>query len=82
MQNPSSVSAVEFTTNVAGGTSSFMIVTTAVFGVPRVAPPVGALNVRLTVSSASNTVSPVTETLKVFEVKSPSAQFKSPDVAV
>ena len=78
--NPSSVSAVEFTTNVAGGTSSLMIVRTAVSGEPRVAPPVGALNVRFTVSSFSTNASGRIGTVKTLFV-SPGPNINTPACA-
>src|SRR5258707_9492231 len=52
-QNPSSVSAVVFTTSDAGGASSFRIVSVVGFGDVIVSVSVGFDNVMITVSSAS-----------------------------
>jgi hypothetical protein len=51
-----------------GGTSSSMIVSTAVFWAPTVPPPPGLVNVTMTVSSGSSTASFWTGTEMVFVV--------------
>src|SRR5262245_11837374 len=54
------------------------IVSTAVLVVPRVAPPVGALSVRFTVSLFSTAASSTIGTVKLFGVVSPAAQVSVP----
>ena len=58
-----------------------MIVSTAVSGVPSVAPPVGLLKVRFTVSSDSSSVSLTMGIAKVLLV-TPAPKVSVPDVAV
>ena len=56
-------------------------VSTAVLGVPRIAPPVGLLRVRFTVSSASSRESRVIGILKV-RLLTPAPKVRLPEVAV
>ena len=65
-----------------GTTSLSVMVTVAVEGVPRVAPPVGPPSVTPKVFDPLISCSSVTGTLIVFTVLSPAAQFSVPLLAV
>jgi hypothetical protein len=57
----------------------FEIVRTAVFGVPRVTPPVGLVIARFTVSLGSGVPSLHTVTMNVFDARSRSAHIRVPE---
>ena len=63
-----------------GVPSSFKIVRVAGLGLPIVAPPVGPVKVRFTVSLNSALVSPLTVTLNVLSAVSPASQFSVPEL--
>ena len=67
---------------IVGAKSSSKIVNVAAFGVPKVAPPVAALSVKITVSSISSVLSLRIGTLKVLLAASPSFQLRVLVVAV
>src|SRR6185503_1572640 len=76
VQKPSSVSAVVFTTNVAGGASSLLIVSVVGLAPPMTAPTLVVLSVMLTVSFASYVGSSLTVIVKLLSAVSPAVQVR------
>src|SRR5215470_9940050 len=64
----------QYATGGVGGVSFSVMVSTAVLGEPRVAPPVGLLRVRLTVLFTSKTVLSMMGMVTVLLAVSPSAK--------
>jgi hypothetical protein len=70
--------AWKFTRSASAGAASSLTMVSVAAAPPRVAPPVGALNARDTVSSPSTVVSPTRVTAKVFVAVSPAAHESVP----